>query len=246
MRTTAAVLATACVLGLSACTQAAMPTKVETSATATVDRGNLGVSPATALFVPGQTERFAALAAQIFTKDLASVTWTVDNPAIASVTADGTLTAHTTGFTWLRASGPEGRAAHPISVSMDAITVATGSAWLEGCSAGSPATCSMLMKGASSSWPLQLRYRRVQGQVIAEFWYGNDLNTSALVGVEATPGHFTFAAPALLAPVISRGAGGCCSTLSEILVSGTSGQLTGGGFKSTSASHVLRYRIAAQ
>lgn len=235
----------------SGCDGAVPPTVVQVSATASspvmlVDRGTLGVSPSTALLAPGQSERYVALAEQIFTKVLSPVTWSVDNPAVASVAADGTLTAHTSGFTWLRAHGPDGRAAHPISVSAEPATLLTGKLWMESCSGGAPAGCSAIMKSAGSPSAVYLRYRTVQTHVVAEFWYGNGTDTSALVGVELTPGEFRFAEPALMTPVVSRGAGGCCSALSEFMASITSGQLTGGGFKSTSSSNVLRYRIAAQ
>lgn len=227
------------------------PTVVQSSAVASspvilVDRGTLGVSPSTALFTPGQSERYVALAEQIFTKNLATVTWSVDNPAVASVAPDGTLTAHTSGFTWLRAQGPDGNAAHPISVSAEPARLLTGKVWLQSCSGGTLVGCSAIMKGAGSPSAVYLRYRRTQTHVVAEFWYGNGMNTSALVGVEAAAGEFRFAEPALMTPVVSRGAGGCCSVLSEIMANIGSEQLTGGSFKSSSSSHVLRYRIAAQ
>lgn len=239
------------ILTASGCDGVVPPTVVQSSAVASspiilVDRGTLGVSPSTALFTPGQSERYVALAEQIFTKDLAPVTWTVDNPSVASVAADGTLTAHTSGFTWLRAHGPDGSAAHPISVSAEPARLLTGKVWLESCSGGTLVGCSAIMKGAGSPSAAYLRYRMIQTHVVAEFWYGNGMNTSALVGVELAPGEFRFAEPALMTPVVSRGAGGCCSALSEITANIASEQLTGGGFKSSSSSTVLRYRIAAQ
>jgi len=243
MQKTGFALAIVGVLGLAACSEVVTPTVVQTTARAVVDRGNLGVSPSTALLVPGQTERYVALASQIFTKDLAAVSWSVENPAIASVSADGTLTAHTNGFTWLRAQGPDGRAAHPISVSTEPVATLTGRVRTESCTADAAVTCSMIMKSAGSLMDLQLRYRKTQGLVVAEFWYGNDMNTSALVGEEVATGELRFNEPALLTPVVSRGAGGCCTALSEITASSTAGLVTAGGFKSTSASHVLRFRM---
>lgn len=230
-----------------ACSAPASPTSAPPAPTVTpplaaIDRGNLGVSPSTALLVPGQSEQYVALPPQIFTKVLANVTWSVDNPAVASVTADGYLVAKAPGFTWLRAAGVEGTAAHPISVDRDPPILARGKAKVESCTEVFAHAC----KGAvsNSSFDLYLKYRVVRGGVVAESWWGsNDLSTTALFGTISDSGQFTFFEPAFLTPVVSRGAGGCCSALTQVAMTANHTTLTEGTFLKVSSNTTTRFRI---
>lgn len=231
-----------------ACTSTTAPSADNKPVTATtiapVDRGNLGVSPVTALFVPGQQESFAALPEQIFTRNTVAVTWTVDDPAVATVTADGQLTAVAPGFTWLRAVGTAGGAAHPIHVAATAPMEARGDYEVVDCTAPTWQACDFPSYGRH---PLFLRYRLSQDTVIAEFWMGNDLTQSALVGRVDGSGLVRFENLAPVAPIISRGAGGCCSRLTAFTatVSGTrviDGEVTQVGSSSTVRYHLLAPR----
>jgi hypothetical protein len=248
-RTIRHALAAGAVFGLlagAACSGPATPSTLAAVAVANptitaVDRGTLGVSPSTALFIPGQTELYVALPEQIFTRELANVTWSVDDPAVASVTPDGHLVALAPGFTWLRAKGADGTAAHPISVDRDPPVEASGRAVVESCTSEFDQAC----KGrvSPSQFDLYLKYRVVRNNVIAETWWGNDLNTSALAGSVLAPGQFRFFEPAFFAPVVSRGAGGCCSRLFQVEATASGARLTAGTLVKVSSSSTIRIRI---
>jgi hypothetical protein len=218
------------------------PTAAVTSPAQT-NRGTLGVSPATALFVPGQTASFVAVAEQIFTANLADVVWSVDDPAVATVSSDGRLTAVAPGFTWLRAIGTDGMALHPISVGANAPIDASGDYQISGCGSPNIMTCSAAMKAGGSRAPVSLRYRTAGDLVVSEFWMGNDRSRAALVGRREADGSFRFGEPAPLTPTVSAGAGGCCSRLREFVALVSDSRVLSGEFAAVTTDATYRYRL---
>lgn len=222
------------------------PATVPVVSPAQVSRGTLGVSPATALLVPGQAVSYVAVLEQTFTSNLAKVSWSVDDASVAVVSPDGRLTAVAPGFTWLRASGADGIAAHPISVDAVAATDAGGDYQIASCSAPVLTSCSAVMKAGGLRSPMNLRYRNMGKLVVAEFWMGNDRNLAALVGSTETATSIRFGEPAPMTPTIALGAGGCCGRLREFVVQVEGTRVMGGDFAYDTGSATYRYRLLAR
>jgi hypothetical protein len=117
------------------------------------------ISPVVAFMKPGESASFTVFVATQEGGFVAEQgTWSVDNPAIAALTADRTFTARAEGRTSIHVVTASGSTQQPVVVSADAPRVWTGTYTPTSCTSDCAPCCSMSMKDAFFPRPFRLTF----------------------------------------------------------------------------------------